>query len=99
MCQEGGGKNKRADPPVTMSEMIRSRWMLAVLLLLVALTLFFELSGDAHYGTRGLLRNIPWIVGVALSLPALAPLGVVFPSELVLPLPACARDPFVPPKP
>lgn len=100
MCQEGGGgRIKVPTLPSNLTEMIRSRWMLAVLILLVALTLLFELSGDAHHGARGLLRNIPWIVGVALFLPALAPAGRVLPPDLPLPLPASPVDPFVPPKP
>ncbi len=78
--------------------MTRSRWTLAVLILLVALALLFELSGDAHHGARGLLRNIPWIVGAALFLHALAPTGRVLLPDLSLPLPASPVDPFVPPK-
>ena len=80
--------------------MTRFRWTLVVLILLVvALALLFELSGDAHHGARGLLRNIPWIVGAALFLPALAPAGRVLPPNPPLPLPASPLDPFVPPKP
>jgi len=86
--------------------MVRLRWMVWILLLLLIFTPLLELPRDSfhhyspgkHHGSPSHLRNIPGIVGPVSVLLSIALIGSVVPANLVGVLPLFSVSPFVPPR-